>query len=187
MYAHFKNRRFFAFFGGSVDKPTAATRGIHHDFVNLSVEQMAEIGRHCNRRDAIAVLHDDRTISIVDILSREALAAANRADQLELINRTKTHSPAPMKSSVPNPATTARPLHVIAREIRTIWSAIGQGVYFGAKPYLDALLTLDTIDQHYGYDTAFDMVIYFLANASGFRGADAKRLKLELKAIAKIK
>ena len=94
-----------------------------------------------------------------------------------------------MKSTATNPATTStvRPLHVIAREIARIWGQQGTGVNFGAKPYLDALATLDNIYQNYGYDTAYDMVIYFLANANSFRGEDAKRLKAELKAIAKIK
>ena len=185
MYAHFKNRRFFAFFGGSVDKPTAATRSIHHDFVNLSVEQMAQVGRHCNRRDAIAILHDDRTISIVDILSREALAAASRADQLEILNGTKPY-PTQFQMIVTNPSTPRR-LSTIAQEIRAVWSRIGKGIYFGAVPYLDAMATLGTIDEHYGCDPAQDIVLYFLANATTFRGDDAKRLKLELKAIAKIK
>ena len=35
----------------------------------------------------------------------------------------------------------------------------------------------------YFYDTAGDIVRYFLANAQTFRGADAKRLKAELKSM----
>ena len=185
MYATFKNKRFHGFFGGAIDQPTAATRGIHFDYVNLSVEQMAEIGRHCNRRDAIAILHDDRTISIVDILSREALAAASRADQLEILNGTKPY-PTQFQMIVTNPSTPRR-LSTIALEIRAVWSRIGKGIYYGAVPYLDAMATLGTIDEHYGCDPAKDIIIYFLANAMTFRGEDAKRLKLELKAIAKIK
>lgn len=123
-----------------------------------------------------------------DYISAADLRAARERDARELIQVLHHHPiPAPMKSSVPNPAATARPLHVIAREIRTIWSAIGKGIYFGAVPYLDAMATLGTIDEHYGCHPAQDIVLYFLSNATTFKGEDAKRLKLELKAIAKIK
>ena len=72
-----------------------------------------------------------------------------------------------------------RTFQQIAKDIKSTWL----NVYFGAVPYLEALLTLDTIDPNamYCYDTARDIVMYFLANASTFRGADAKRLKAELK------
>ena len=52
-------------------------------------------------------------------------------------------------------------------------------------PYLEAMLTLDTSDPNaiYLYDTAGDIVRYFLANAQTFRGADAKKLKEELKSM----
>ena len=45
------------------------------------------------------------------------------------------------------------------------------------------MLTLDTSDPNamYFYDTAGDIARYFLANAQTFRGADARRLKEELK------
>lgn len=74
-----------------------------------------------------------------------------------------------------------RTFQQIARDIKSIWP----NVYFGAVPYLEALLTLDTTDPNamYYYDTAGDIVRYFLANAQTFRGADAKRLKAELKSM----
>ena len=75
-----------------------------------------------------------------------------------------------------------RPLCVIGREIKRLW---GAKVYFGAKPYLDALCTLQDKNDAYGYDTAESIVIYFLGNASTFKGEDAKRLKAELKAAIK--
>ena len=58
-------------------------------------------------------------------------------------------------------------------------------MYIGAVPYLEAMLTLDTSDPNamYLYNTAGDIVRYFLANAQTFRGADAKRLKAELKSM----
>lgn len=72
-----------------------------------------------------------------------------------------------------------RTFQQIAKDIKSTW----MNVYFGAVPYLEALLTLDTSDPNavYLYDTAGDIVRYFLASAQTFRGADARRLKEELK------
>ena len=77
---------------------------------------------------------------------------------------------------------TTRPLHEIAREIRKDW---GAKVNFAAKPYLDAMATLNTIDDNYGWDSGKMIVLYFLGNASTWRGETAKRIKTELKAMAK--
>lgn len=72
-----------------------------------------------------------------------------------------------------------RTFREIAKDIKSTWL----NVYFGAVPYLEALLTLDTSDAQalYGIEKAGDIARYFLANAQTFRGADAKRLKTELK------
>lgn len=72
-----------------------------------------------------------------------------------------------------------RTFRQIARDIKSTWL----NVYFGAVPYLEALLTLDTTDPNamYYHDRAEDIALYFLANASTFRGNDAKKLKEELK------
>lgn len=74
-----------------------------------------------------------------------------------------------------------RTFRQIAKDIKSTWL----NVYFGAVPYLEAMLTLDTSDPNamYLYDTAGDIVRYFLANAQTFRGTDAKRLKAELKSM----
>ena len=50
-------------------------------------------------------------------------------------------------------------------------------------PYLEAMLELDTTDPDTMYynDSAENIALYFLANASTFRGSDAKKLKEELK------
>jgi hypothetical protein len=74
-------------------------------------------------------------------------------------------------------ATVPRPLYVIAREIVATWP----NVYFGAKPYLDAMLTLSYTDELYGMDSADSIVRYFLVNAKTWRGDDARRIKTELK------
>lgn len=73
----------------------------------------------------------------------------------------------------------ARPICEIASEIRKYW----ENVNYAAKPYLHAMLILRTIDDDYGYDTAESVVLYFLANASSFRGEHARRIKQELKDI----
>ena len=78
-------------------------------------------------------------------------------------------------------ATTTRPLYEIAREIKKDW----KNIYFGARPFLDAMATLNSINDMYMFDTAKSIVLYFLANASTWRGETAKRIKAELKAMAK--
>jgi len=75
----------------------------------------------------------------------------------------------------------ARPIHKIAAEITADW----RKPYFGAKPYIEAMYMLDDINDIYGYDDARSIILYFLANASSWRGETAKRIKAELKAMAK--
>jgi hypothetical protein len=75
-----------------------------------------------------------------------------------------------------------RSLHVIAREIRRDWAK----PYFGAVPYLDAMSGLNSIQDQYGADSAVSIVLYFLSNAATWRGPVAKRVKAELKAMAKV-
>ena len=67
----------------------------------------------------------------------------------------------------------------IAREIRQKWSNISPYAY----PYLDAMLDIDSTDKNaqYYYDSAQSVVLYFLSNAQGWRGEDAKRIKNELR------
>ena len=72
-----------------------------------------------------------------------------------------------------------RTFQQIAKDIKSTWL----NVYFGAVPYLEAMLELDTTDPDTMYynDSAENIALYFLANASTFRGGDAKKLKEELK------
>jgi hypothetical protein len=63
-------------------------------------------------------------------------------------------------------------------EIRKAWSR----PYFGAVPYLNAMLSLGSASDSYGHDDARSIINYFLCNASTFRGPEAKALKAELKA-----
>ena len=77
------------------------------------------------------------------------------------------------------PITKPRHISDIARDISEHWS----NVYFGARPYLQAMYYLSTIEDYYGLDTATTIIYYFLANASTWRGKDARRIKAELKAM----
>jgi len=77
--------------------------------------------------------------------------------------------------------TEVRPLNQIAQEITKDWKK----VYFGAVPYLSAMLTLESIESMYIHDTAKSIVLYFLANAGTWRGETARRVKKELNAMCK--
>ena len=70
-----------------------------------------------------------------------------------------------------------RPLHEIAEEIVADWRPI----WFGAVPYVEAMRCLNTLDDHYGEDSARTIVSYFLGNAKTWRGETARRIKAELR------
>lgn len=74
-----------------------------------------------------------------------------------------------------------RPLHNIAKDIWNNWD----NPRYSAVPYLRAMSELDDINDHYGLDQASSIVRYFLANASTWRGPEARRIKAELKALLK--
>jgi len=74
-----------------------------------------------------------------------------------------------------------RSISSIAYDIKRVWAK----PYFGAKPYLDAMTQLNNINDKYFHDDAKSVIMYFLANASTFRGNDAKVLKAELKEMLK--
>lgn len=78
---------------------------------------------------------------------------------------------------------TSRPLYVIAQDIKTNWP----NVNYAAKPYLEAMATLESIEQKYYYDTGRSIVLYFLANANTWKGEVAREIKKELKQLAGIK
>lgn len=77
--------------------------------------------------------------------------------------------------------TQTRSLREIGIEIRTDWRKVN----YAAAPYLDAMATLDKITDSYGQDSAKSIVLYFLSNATGWRGETAQRVKAELKAMVK--
>lgn len=65
----------------------------------------------------------------------------------------------------------------LAREIDNNW----KNVYFGARPYLDAMYQLNSIEDNYYIDSGRSVVTYFLANAQTWRGQTARDIKAELK------
>lgn len=73
----------------------------------------------------------------------------------------------------------ARPLSNIAHDIRRDW----QKVNYAAKPYLAAMLEMDSIDNNYFYDSGKSVVRYFLANAGTWRGPVAQTIKAELRGL----
>ena len=75
----------------------------------------------------------------------------------------------------------ARPLYKIASEIRKAWTKVSPY----AEPYLEAMQSLNTIDDNYYFDSGKSVVLYFLSNANTWRGEDARRIKTELKEMLK--
>lgn len=69
-----------------------------------------------------------------------------------------------------------RSLSRIAADIRTHWKNVSPF----AVPFLNAMATLESIDDAYFSDSARSVVLYFLANASTWRGEKARAIKAEL-------
>lgn len=74
-----------------------------------------------------------------------------------------------------------RPIYQIAEEINREWTP----PYFGAVPYIKALMAVQTVHDRYGQDPVSDLIRYFLSNATTWRGDVARRIKAELKTILK--
>jgi len=71
----------------------------------------------------------------------------------------------------------------LATIIRKNWPKVN----YAAQPYLDAMRSMDSFDQDYGADTGQSIGLYFLSNASSWRGDVAKLVRAELKRRLKIK
>ena len=76
-----------------------------------------------------------------------------------------------------------RELNTIAADIEQKW----QNVNYAARPYLDAMHKLKSVDDKYYTDSAKTVVLYFLSNATGWRGENARAIKAELKAMFNVK
>ena len=82
-----------------------------------------------------------------------------------------------------NETNETRPLYEIAAEIKADWKKVN----FAAKPYLDAMSTLTSVNDNYCFDSGRSIVLYFLSNAGTWKGETAKRVKAELKKIAGVR
>ena len=54
-------------------------------------------------------------------------------------------------------------------------------VNYAAKPYLEAMTSLQSVKDNYGMDSGYSVIAYFLSNASQWKGDTAKAVKAELK------
>lgn len=75
-----------------------------------------------------------------------------------------------------------RRLAAIAATIQRDW----KNVNYAAKPYLATMARLGSMGDAYGLDSARSIVLYFLANASSWRGPVAKQTRSELKAMLEL-
>lgn len=78
-----------------------------------------------------------------------------------------------------------RPLYQIASDIRQDYRRQGKPVHYAAKPYVDAMSCLNSINDMYGADSAESVVLYALSNLSSWRGEKAREIKAELRAMTK--
>lgn len=74
-----------------------------------------------------------------------------------------------------------QPLRSLANIIWYDWRQAKSGIYFGAEPYISAMMALETINDYYGLDSGEDIVRYFIANAGSWRGEVARAVKAELR------
>jgi hypothetical protein len=77
--------------------------------------------------------------------------------------------------------TASRSLSTISSEIRKDWKPVN----YAARPYLDAMSSLDKITDNYIMDSGWSIVAYFLSNASSWKGDKAREIKKELNAMLK--
>jgi hypothetical protein len=70
-----------------------------------------------------------------------------------------------------------RTISAIARDIQADWKKVN----YAAVPYLQAMMEIDSADEHYFWDNAASIVRYFLANSGTWRGPVAKSIKEELR------
>lgn len=75
--------------------------------------------------------------------------------------------------------TDTTPLYTIARRIRADW----RNVNYAARPYLEAMASLSSVNDNYGFDSGRSIIRYFLCNASSWRGPVAKEIKALLKSM----
>lgn len=81
-----------------------------------------------------------------------------------------------------------RSLRAIANEIFRDWKTMRErGQNHPAYPYAHAMRGLEKVTDSYALDSGETIVRYFLANAGGWRGPVAQRVKAELRDMVGIK
>lgn len=75
--------------------------------------------------------------------------------------------------------TTLPPLHELAPRIER--EGRGKPWFNYAKPYVEALYSLNTTKDNYGYDSGDSIVLYALSNLTNWRGDEAREVKALLK------
>ena len=65
-------------------------------------------------------------------------------------------------------------------QIATLIEKDWKNIYFGAKPYLEAMRSLESINDNYILDSGSSIIAYFLSNAITWRGPVAREVKKEL-------
>jgi len=71
----------------------------------------------------------------------------------------------------------------VARLIKRDWTK----VHYAAVPYLESMLSLNSIEDNDWHDSGKSVVLYFLNNARTYRGDNAVRYKAALKAMCGLK
>jgi len=72
------------------------------------------------------------------------------------------------------------PLHELAKVINQ--EGAGKSWYIYARPYVQAMYSLNTAKDNYGFDTGESIVMYALSNLEHWRGETAREVKAQLKA-----
>lgn len=75
-----------------------------------------------------------------------------------------------------------RKIREIANDIAADYARQGKPVHPFAAPYVDAMLTMDSVGDTYGAESGEYVILYGLHNLSGWRGETARKCKAELKA-----
>lgn len=94
-------------------------------------------------------------------------------------NKGHDHTSVEMATTCDNVRARDRTISDIAIEIQKTWP----NVNFAARPYLQAMKYISNLSDYYGQDDARGIVLYFLSNATAWRGDDARRIKAELKSM----
>jgi hypothetical protein len=82
-----------------------------------------------------------------------------------------------LKTEAVIPDLKALTISQIAKLIMKDWGVVN----YAAKPYLQAMNELKTVNDKYGHDSGASIVRYFLSNAASYRGDLARAVKKELR------